>query len=36
MGMSFKQIGWEDENWIDLAHDTWLALVNTAMNFQVT
>jgi hypothetical protein len=35
--LDFKEIGWGDMNWIDLAQnrDEWRALVNMVMNFRV-
>jgi hypothetical protein len=35
--MDFREIGWGDMDWIQLAQDRdhWKALVNTAMNLQV-
>jgi hypothetical protein len=32
-----REIGWDDMDWIDLAHDgdQWRALVNTVMNFRI-
>jgi hypothetical protein len=35
--MDFREIGWDGEDWIDLAHDRdqWSALVNTVMNLRV-
>jgi hypothetical protein len=35
--MDLGEIGWDDMDWIDLAHDRdqWRALVNTVMNLQV-
>jgi hypothetical protein len=35
--MGLREIGWDDMDCIDLAHDTdqWRALVNTVMNLQV-
>jgi hypothetical protein len=34
--MDFREIGWDDMDWIDLAQDRdqWRALVNMAMNFR--
>jgi hypothetical protein len=36
--MDFREIGWDDMGWIDLAQDRdqWSALVNTVMNLRVT
>jgi hypothetical protein len=33
--MDFREIGWDDVDWIDLAQDRdqWRTLVNTVMNF---
>jgi len=35
--MDLRETGWEDMDWIHLAHDRghWQALVNTVMNLQV-
>jgi hypothetical protein len=35
--MDFREIGWSDMNWIDLAldRDQWRALVEKVMNFRV-
>jgi hypothetical protein len=35
--IDLREIGWDDMNWIDLAHDRdqWRALVNTVMNLRV-
>jgi hypothetical protein len=35
--MDLREIGWDDMDWIDLAHDRdlWKALVNTVMNLRV-
>jgi hypothetical protein len=35
--MRFREIGWDDMDWIDLAQnmDQWMALVNTVMNIRV-
>jgi hypothetical protein len=35
--MDLREIGWNGENWIDLAQDRdqWSALVNTVMNLRV-
>jgi hypothetical protein len=35
--MDLKEIGWDDMDWNDLAHDKdyWRALVNTVMNLRV-
>jgi hypothetical protein len=35
--MDLREIGWDDMDWIDLAHDRdqWRALVNTIMNLRV-
>jgi hypothetical protein len=35
--MDLREIGWDDIDWIDLAHDRdqWRALVNTVMNLRV-
>jgi hypothetical protein len=35
--MDFREIGWDNMDWIDLAHDRdkWRALVNTVMNLRV-
>jgi hypothetical protein len=35
--MEFREIGWDDMDWIDLAQDRdrWRALVNTVMNLRV-
>jgi hypothetical protein len=35
--MDLREIGWDDEDWIDLAQDRdqWRALVNTVMNLRV-
>jgi glucose dehydrogenase len=35
--MDFREIGWGDMDWIDLAQDRdqWKAIVNTVMNLQV-
>jgi hypothetical protein len=35
--MDLREIGWDDMNWIDLAHDRerWRALVKTVMNLRI-
>jgi hypothetical protein len=35
--MDIREVGWEDMNWIELAHnrDRWRALVNAVMNLRV-
>jgi ribosome biogenesis protein Nip4 len=36
--MDFREVGWGDMEWINLAQykDRWLALVNTVMNLRVS
>jgi hypothetical protein len=35
--MDFREVGWGDVDWVDLAkdRDQWRALVNTVMNLRV-
>jgi hypothetical protein len=35
--LNLREIGWEDMNWIHLAHDRgqWQILINTVMNYRV-